>query len=66
MDKVTIETAIRWHRESIRDLEAILEEDVPFSIYGYRDEAQVKAEIALYESKVTELKEKLKDQVSNG
>ena len=66
MNKVNIETAIRWHGESIRDLEAMLEEDVPLSIYGYKDEAQVKAEIALYESKIRELKEQLKDEVTNG
>lgn len=61
MDKASIETAIRWNRESIRDLEGILEEDVPVSIYGYKNRSQVKKEIDLYENKVKELKEQLKE-----
>lgn len=63
MDKISIETAIRWHRESIQDLAAILEEDVPLSIYGYKDEAQVKAEITSYEEKIVELKGRLEKEV---
>lgn len=65
MDKISIETAIRWHQESIRDLDAILEEDVPLSIYGYKSEKEVRDEITTYQNKVLELKEQLKEEVTN-